>query len=293
MKTTKRSLNITPGVIRAVKKSKTLKFFLDNWFLAIFSGCIAFVGIVSFYKLFVKSENFVYARVKVSQGLWWASTQRPPQWLASALREGMVEKDLTGNPKAKILSVRSYPYYSTSQYDIYLHLRLKVSGRLKTGTVNFNRSTLAVGSPIELSFSKAEVTGTVMQMSNKPIKEKLVWQEVTLVKNNGYQWEYDAIAVGDSYHDGQEKVFEVLDKQLTLNSSFGFEAYGTSAERSLISSQTQPRYLITVKAKIKTSQPSFSIPVYGFEQEVRTGKPFNLSTRRFYFQDYQLIQVSQ
>ena len=86
--------NNTPGVFRSNIIGKTYKFFLDNWFLSIFFACIAFVGIISFYKLFVKKENFVYARVKMSQGLWWASTQRPPSWLAFSLRPGMVEKEI-------------------------------------------------------------------------------------------------------------------------------------------------------------------------------------------------------
>ena len=280
-----------------VKKSKyssiakkTLKFFLDNWFLAIFFSCIAFVGMVSFYKLFVKQENFVYARVKVSQGLWWASTQKPPNWLVQSLKEGMVERDLAGQPKTKLLSVRAYPYYFSSQYDTYLDLKLKVTGRLKTGTVNFNRSTLAVGSPIELAFPKAEITGTVIEMSDKPFLDKLVWQEITLIKNNAYQWEYEAINIGDFYHDGQEKVFEVLDKQLSLNPALGFEPYGSYSERSLVFPSTEPRYIITVKAKIKVDQDN-SGPLYGFEQELKIGKGINISTQNFYFQDYQISSL--
>jgi hypothetical protein len=275
-------LNITPGVIRAVRKSKTLKFFLDNWFISIFFACIAFVALVSFYKLFVKQENFVYARVKVSQGLWWASTQRPPQWLAAALNESMVEKDLTGKPKAKILSMRSYPYYTTG-YEVYLTLKLKVSGKLKTGTVNFNRSTLAVGSPIELAFPKAEITGTVIEMSDKPIKDKLVWKEITLIKSNAYQWEYDAIEIGDVYNDGQEKVFEVLDKQINDNPSYYLGS-------NLGAVYSEPRYIITVKAKIKARQ-SFSDLIYGAEQELKIGKTINLSTQNFYFQDFRLAGI--
>lgn len=270
--------------------NQTLKFLFDNWFLTIFFACIGFVAVVSFYKLFVKQENFVYARVKVSQGLWWASTQKPPNWLVQSLKEGMVERDLAGEPKTKLLSVRSYPYYSSSQYDTYLDLKLKVSGRLKTGTVNFNRSTLAVGSPIELTFPKAEITGTVIELSSKPFVDNLKWQTITLIKHNGYQWEYDAISIGDFYHDGQEKVFEILDKQLSLNPALGFEPYGSYSERSLVFSQTQPRYIVTVKAKIKVDQNS-SGPTYGFEQELKLGKGVNLSTNNFYFQDYQISSL--
>lgn len=278
-----KSHTITPGVIRAVRKSKTLKFFLDNWFISIFFACIAFVGVVSFSRLFVKQENFVYARVKLSQGLWWASTQKPPSWLVQSLKEGMVERDLAGEPKSKLLSVRAYPYYSTSQYDTYLDLKLKVSGKLKTGTVNFNRSTLAVGSPIELAFPKAEITGTVMELSSQPLKDKLVWQEATLVKNNGYLWEYDAIEVGDFYHDGEERVFEVVSKQLNENPS-----YYLGSNLGVVFSE--PRYIITVRAKIKT-RPDPGGPLYGFEQDLKLGKTVNISTNHFYFQDFRLASL--
>lgn len=278
------------------KKTKShafsiFKFFIDNWFLAVFFACIAFVGLVSFYKLFVKPENFVYARVKVAQGLWWASTQRPPTWLTQSLKPGLTELDLTGKPKAQILAVRAYPYYATNQYETYVDLKLKVTGKLKNGTVNFNRSSLAIGAPIELAFPTVEITGTVMDLSTKPFTDKLKWKSVVLVKNAAYQWEYDAINIGDSYFDGTEKVFEVVDKQLSLNPVYGLEPYGTFSERSFVYPGTEARYLIKVIAKIKIANTN-NTWLYGLEQELRIGKPVVISTNDFYFQDYQLAQIS-
>lgn len=277
------------------KKSKTklnfIRFFLNNWFLAIFFACIAFVGVVSFYKLFVKQENFVYARVKVSQGLWWASTQKPPLWLAQALKPQDQAKDLAGEPKVTILAVRTYPYFSYSQYDVYVDLRLKVSGELKSGTVNFNRSTLGIGSPIELTFPTAEVTGTVIALSPKPMATSLKWHTIVLVKQNAYQWEYDAINIGDSYFDGQEKVLEIVDKRVEDNLVYGLDTYGSYWERSTVGFYPQPRKLITATVKIKAQEVSKHNLLYGFEQELRVGRSPNLSTNTFYFQDYQLAQV--
>lgn len=278
------------------KKTKSrafniLKFIVDNWFLIIFFACIAFVGIVSFYKLFVKPENFIYARIKVAQGLWWASAQRPPQWLAKALKPGITELDLTGKPKAEILSVRTYPYYSSSQYETYIDLKLKVTGALKNGSVNFNRSSLAIGAPIELAFPTIEITGTVMDLSSKPFVDKLEWKRVVFIKSAAYQWEYDAINIGDSYFDGTEKVMEVLDKQLSLNPVYALEPYGSFSERSLVYPAAEQRYLIKVFAKIKVDKLNNNW-IYGFEQELRLGKSMMLSTDNFYFQDYQLAQIS-
>ncbi|OGK64553.1 hypothetical protein A2313_00895 [Candidatus Roizmanbacteria bacterium RIFOXYB2_FULL_41_10] len=227
----------------------------------------------------------------MSQGLWWASTQRPPSWLAFSLRPGMVEKDLTGQPKAELLSVRTYPYYSASQYDTYLDLKLKVSGKLKTGSVNFNRSTLAVGAPIELAFPTVEISGTVMQLSAKPFSDKLKWHTITLIKNNAYQWEYDAITIGDQYQDGQESVLEILDKQIVTNMMYPIDYYGAYGERSTMSLISQPRYQITVRAKIKVSQTQEGL-VYGHEQELKLGKGMNLSTQNFLFQDFQLAGIN-
>ena len=276
--------------MKKLKKYTPGVFLKQNWFLSIFFACIAFVALVSFYKLFLGEENFVYARVRVSQGLWWASTQRPPAWLSQAVQPGMIAKDLAGAPKAKILAVRAYPYYSASQYDLYLDLKLKVSGKLKTGSVNFDRSALAVGSPIELAFPTVEITGTVMKLSSKPIKEQTKWQTITLIKSNAYQWEYDAITIGDSYHDGQEKVLEILDKQISANQVYPIDYYGGVGERSVMGLTAQPRYQIIVMAKIKVSQLANGL-VYGQEQELKLGRGMNLSTANFLFQDFQLAEI--
>lgn len=270
---------------------KVIRIIINNWFLLIFFSCIAFVGTVSFYKLFVKQENFVYAQVKVSQGLWWASTQRPPLWLAQALKAQMQAKDLTGAAKARILSVRAYPYYGSNQYDLYLDLKLKVTGQLKTGTVNFNRSALTVGSPIELTFPTVELTGTVINLSSKLFKNNGEWLTITLIKSNSYQWEYEAIEIGDSYFDGQEKVLVVTDKQLEPNLAYSLDYYGGYGERSLIGLYPQPRYNLIITAKIKAKQDSGRW-LYAQDQELKLGKTTPLSTDRFLFQDFVLAKIT-
>ena len=162
---------------------------------------------------------------------------------------------------------------------------------LITGSVNFNRSTLAVGAPIELAFPTVEISGTVMQLSAKPFSDKLKWHTITLIKNNAYQWEYDAITIGDQYQDGQESVLEILDKQIVTNMMYPIDYYGAYGERSTMSLISQPRYQITVRAKIKVSQTQEGL-VYGHEQEIKLGKGMNLSTQNFLFQDFQLAGIN-
>jgi len=279
--------------LKLTKKNigKTFKSTLQNyWFILIFVACVGFVGIVSLYKLFVKRENFVYAKVKVSQGLWWASTQRAPVWFIPALKKGLVENSLVGQPSARITKVTYYPYYTASQYDIYLVLRLRVTGNQKTGTYNYNRSALAVGSPIEFAFPGAEFSGTVLALSARPFKPQFVWKTITLVKPSGYQWEYDAIKVGDKYHNGEQTVLEVLDKSTVANPLYGSDGLGTYGERSVFGLYPEPRQFITVrlKAKVQNTKQNY---VFGEEQELRVGKPVNLSTNNFYFQDFQVMSI--
>ncbi len=154
---------------------KLIKFSTDNYFIPIFLACILFVGVVSVYKLFFTRPVFVYVKVKMGQGLWWASTAKPAIWFVEALKKDDVETSLTGSPIAQIQSIRYYPWYgTTNQYDIYLTLKLKVNGNPKTGKYNFKRSTIGVGSPIDLEFPSTQVSGTVTELNIAPFAEKYV-----------------------------------------------------------------------------------------------------------------------
>lgn len=99
-------------------------FIKQNYFLLIFVGCIGFAGVVAFYKLFIVKPTYVYVKVKVGQGMWWVSTQKPSAWFVKAIQEAKEQKDLTGKPLATVLAVSYYPYTlsqaMSGQYDVYL-----------------------------------------------------------------------------------------------------------------------------------------------------------------------------
>ena len=104
--------------------SKNIKmlwqFALKNYFISIFLACIAFVVLVAGYKLFFPKPTYIYVRVKIGQGLWCASTTKPPIWFINSIKKGNTQNDLLGKPLAEILSVRYYPWYNTNnQYDVY------------------------------------------------------------------------------------------------------------------------------------------------------------------------------
>lgn len=264
---------------------KLLKFLTDNYFLAIFFASVAFVGFVSVYKLFFVKPTYVYAKVKVGQGLWWASTQKPSMWFIDGLKKAKEEYDLLGQPQAQILSVRYYPWLYQNQYDVYLTLKLKVSKLGKTGKYNFKRSSIAVGSPVDFEFPQAQFSGTIIELSEKPIKEDYQEKIVYLSKPYSYPWEYDGIKIGDKYFDGEEVVVEVLDK------SSGESTSVIAPYKSIINptlSQTRRDIFVKLKIKVKKDRNNF---IFGEEQIIAPGKTINLATENFQFTDYLIAGV--
>jgi hypothetical protein len=246
---------------------------------------VGFVAVVSLLKIFVSPKDRVYARVKVSQGFWWATTSRPELWYAKAVKKGEVEKDILGNEVAKILKVRYYPYYTEGKYDIYLTLELQGSYNEDTKEVSFKRSPLSIGSPIELSFPTTQITGTVIELSQEPIEGEYVEKTVYFTKRFAYPWEYDAIRAGDTYSDGEEVVFEVLGKSQRYTSILSPDLFGT------LNSQTaEERRYITVKAKMKARQKAGQL-VYGEDTVLAAGAPVSIVTDNFVFEGYIISRV--
>jgi len=263
---------------------KIVHFLINNYFLSIFFACIAFVGLVSIYRLFLKKPTYVYVKVKVGQGLWWASTQKPSIWFVKNFQKGDQELDLTGKPVAEILSVKYYPTYISNQYDIYLLIRLKVS-KMGSGKYNFKRSAIGVGSPVDFELPKVQFSGTIIELSEKPIKE--IYQEkiIYITKPFAYPWEHESINIGDKYFDGQENVVEVLDKQ-TSDEVNVFVPYKSVISQNL--SQTRQQIIIKLKIKGQKKDNQF---VFGEEQIIAPGKTINLATDNFQFQDYIVTKV--
>jgi hypothetical protein len=271
--------------MKTMKKTlkKIIRFLIDNYFLSIFFACIAFVALVSFYKLFIAKPTYVYVKVKVGQGLWWASTQKPSIWFVKYFQKGDQELDLTGRPIAEILSVRYYPWWGSNQYDVYLIMKLKVK-KMSSGKYNFKRSAIGVGAPVDFEFPKVQFSGTIIELSEKPIKEKLTIKNITFVKKWAYPWEAETVVIGDKYFDGEEVVFEIIDKK-TEDSQ---EVYNLSGIYYPVESERKKN--ITIKGRIKVSEKNGKF-VFGEEQIIAPGKTINLATQNFQFQDYLVAKV--
>jgi hypothetical protein len=279
-----------------VSLKKIWKFAKKNYFITASFAVILFVGIVSFYKLFAAKPTYVYTKVKLGQGLWWSLQIRPNIWFATSLKKGDKEYDLLGKPAAEILGVKYYPYYYPDQYDVYLTVRLKTSYNKKSDKYLFKRSSVSVGAPIELEFSSAQVSGTVIDLSSKEFADKYIEKTIYLTKKSAYPWEYDAIKIGDKYFDGENNVFEILGKSASDNPSlsvdrFSVNDYIPSTENLGPAYPVIPEVIpegkkyIVVKAKILVKEKNNQL-LFGEEQTIRPGKLFNLFTSNFAFNDF-------
>lgn len=278
------------------KVNKFWKFCLRNYFLLIFFACIAFVGLVSFYKLFISKPSYAYVKVKVGQGMWWASTQKPGYWFTQAIKKGLVQKDLTGKNTAEVMSVRYYPYImpvsvnSQNQYDIYTVLKLQVSRLGRSDKYSFNRSTIAVSSPIDLEFPTVQFSGTITQISDKSLVDQLQEVTLTLVKPYANQWEYDAIRQGDSYFDGTETIITVLDKSLELGDMISKPETTAQGETIVNFNNSQQRYNLLVKIKLKAFKRGDQL-LLNDEQEIKMNDVFTLMTTNYLSPGYIIAKI--
>lgn len=265
--------------------TRLIELFRKNVIITVVAICIAVVGVVAFYRLYVKKETFVYVKVKVGQGYWWATTQKPNMWYIKAIQEAKEEKDVVGAPLATVLRVEYYPWYGSNSFDIFVTLRIKVTKTGKNGTYSFRRETIGVSSPIDFEFETVQFTGTIVQMSEKPIvpiaKNKIVY----LSKKYTYPWEYDAIKIGDYFNDGNANVVEILDKAKGETNEIIVNENG-----KLVSNETEEYRYIALKIKMRVREDGGQI-FYGDEIIVSPGRNLGFVTNGFTFNDYVVSKI--
>jgi len=265
--------------------SSLLQFTIAHYLVLIIVGCVGFVGLVSVYKLYIKKPTHIYVKVKVGQGYWWASTQKPSMWYLKAIQAAKEEIDIMGKPIAKVLRVAYYPWYGSSQYDIYVTLQLSVSKVGKQGVYNFNRETIGVGGPIDLEFKNVQFSGTIIALSEKPIVPITQTRVVYLSKKYTYPWEYDAIKIGDYFNDGNSNVIEILEKAKGETNEVVLNDMGR-----LLSAETETYRYILLKIKMRVRQEDVQI-LYGDEIIVSPGRSFGFITNEFTFNDYVVSKI--
>lgn len=267
---------------RYVQKAYT--FARSNYIVSLIVFIVLVTLFASVLKSFSTEEKFVYVKMKVSQGLWWANTQRPSVWYAQSIQKGETEKSLSGEPIAEIVSVRYYPYWGPDQYDIYATVRVSVSEDKKTGKYMYNRSALGVSSPIDFEFSSVVLSGTILDISLDEFNETYTEKIITLEKKFAPLWEYDAVEIGDTYFDGEEVVFEIVDKERTNS----YTGYSTSGNNYPVEAEMKQNIIVTARVKVQNKNGQY---VFGEEQILVPGKIVNAATSQFVFNDYTLSSI--
>jgi hypothetical protein len=225
-------------------------------------------------RILFSKTAYLYAKVRVGQGYWWVGA-RPGYWFLPALKKGEAERSLSGSPLAQIVGVR---YYSSgSIYDIYLTVKLRTNYNKWTKKYYYKRWQVAVGTPIDFEFPQIQVSGNVVDISEKPFKEKYVEKTVHLMGLGSYSvsnpYYYENIKIGDKYFDGEDTIFEVLDKQLKKNIWTVTDDQAFVHERDVYSVQD-----VILKAKIKVKQVGNQLffaedQVVGFGNNIRVTTP--------------------
>jgi len=250
------------------------------------------VLLVALYKVsfFTVHRRYAYAKIKISQGLWWASTEKPSAWMLDSIQAGDKSYDLFGNLQAEVLSVRSYPApqqisYPVDNYDIYVEAKLAVTYDRRKHLYYFDRNVLSIGSPIEIQTGRSDINGTVIELSDKELQDLYVDKTVILTKRMAYSWEYNAIPIGDSYFDGVNQVFQVLEKSQTPTSQIVQDMYG-----NLLSGTVTSTSYITIKARIKVLDKNGQF-YFGEERLLTAGNPIDLTTAHYNYKDFVVASI--
>jgi hypothetical protein len=258
----------------------------------LFIGFCFFVGISLFYKSFGQKPNYLFVKVKVGQGLWWAATQKPEFWFVKSIKKGEKETDFAGRSQAEIVGVRYYPVLSDtsySRYDIFLNIKIRTTYDRKNNQYFFKRNAVSVGSPIEFEFSTINITGTVVEMSKDNIKTKYVEKTVYLYNYGAYKKDfpylYDSIKIGDKYFDGEKEVFRVVDKELVEGIRLSSDNYGRLYEQS-----TDVFQNILVKAVVKLTEKDGQL-FYGEERALKIGDQFPFLTEGYNFEAFSIAKI--
>ncbi len=205
---------------------------------------VVIIVVAGFYisKKYVAKSSYIYVQVKVGQGLWWASIERPSFWLIRSLT--MDKNNNLSGDGVKLISLNYYPSFQsiqgpsefTNQFDVYVTLRIPVT-KDGGGQYYFNRNLVSIGAPIDIQLPVTQFSGTIVNFSKMTLNNSTEERTVFLSKAGASQDEFQNVNAGDYYFDGQNKVFIVEDKsyqdgtliikaKIALTKSYGHLLFG-------------------------------------------------------------------
>ena len=266
-------------------KYKSVKKFLQaNFFWIAIVISIFMVSSVFFYRSFVSKQQYVYTKIKLGQGFWWAATKNPNVWFIEALNNIKQYTSNKRNSSYEVISVRYYPLWDLQQFNIYITLKLNVKKLKNSNEYKFQRSKIAVGSPIDFNLGNIELSGTVINLSEAPITERRIEKTMVILKKNTYEWEYNQIEKEDLYFDGEEVVLKVIDKWKQKSTTIAKD----SLENYI---GINPKLIdIFVRLKIKLKKTNAGL-VFGEEEIIKEGRIFNAALSKTILNKYIIVSL--
>lgn len=236
------------------------------------------VGAFAFFSLFGRAGNQVTVRIKGGPGNWWWVTPRPPEWYVSSVRIGDAEIDSLGRRIAVVEDVRIYESGGPNK-DIYLRARLRASYNPLSRKYKYKGQPVQVGAPITLELGQTLFSGNVIEvygLDGEPAtipKEEAVEKIVVARLYNVFEWEYDAIRVGEQMTDGAGNVIaEILDKyQTPAQLSTAIIKQIANKDDEIIFGKDPIRRDITITLRVKANRVG-EVYVFREEQYLKVGK---------------------
>ena len=251
--------------------------------LVSFTFILAFLGIMPLVKnLLYPNTKTVYLTIKLSQGFWWVIASEPQSWYLSQIKPESKIYSLTGKPIAEVISINYYPASKEGRfigYKTYVNLKVQTTYNPKTHTYYFKRNKLLVGAPIELTFPQFTLSATIVSISTNPPKPQFLTKTITLTKKFSYPWECQAIKIGDSMSDGQQTIFQVIDKSCSPTKAIFPDTYGNITANTLL-----PLTYITIKAKILVQSKNNQL-IFAQEYPLTTNSTLPIITPQYNYSD--------
>lgn len=254
----------------------------------IFLTGLVIVALVSLFKYTNAKPEYFYAKVMVKKTS--KDNPYPGANYTKLLKKGDVIKDFVGNKEVEILAVRYYPRSSdgednTNAYTIFLYLKIKKDDS-KSKRFFYNKKEVKPGKNLDLDFFNAAITAEPLIISTEPIQEKYVEKTVTLWRYEGQSASnpntFENIKVGESYFDGEDKVFEILSKRLV-----DLEPTGSNFQYIFLNSSLKH---VEIKVRMKLLDDN---GIYYFaDQPIRYRMGLNIFSDHNFFDLYTVVGIA-
>lgn len=236
---------------------------------------IDILGIVFFFAVLLSSALFllrraeyVYVTLRISaednlHNQWWI---QPSNWYLENLREGLVDKGLTGKTNAVLEDIYFYPRNESVQ-DLFITLKLEATFNEKLNQYSYKGVPLLIGSYQKIEIAGFSIKGMVQNISSEYpekemrdfiVKAKLKSEDNTsFINNAGVEYHgvenhlANALEVGlVSYDSEGTKIVEI--KGIEKKSSY--KTFVSPLKNNLVSVYDPERQIVNLDMIIKQTK---------------------------------------